>query len=225
MKILVINPNSDENFSKDMEVCGRDFMGKRHVVDARCVPSAPKFIVTDYEKSLAIPGLVKLFQEEEPHYDAFITAAFCDPAIHILRELTSKPVLGIGECSIKLATMLGSSFSILTFYDRSIPSLHEQVAALGMEKYLASIRVLEEDDPSLPYEERFYPSAQKAVYQDKAEVLILGCGGLTNGVDKKLSQRLHVPVLDGLICALIVASGLAEYGVGTSKICRYKKEY
>ncbi len=46
------------------------------------------------------------------------------------------------------------------------------------------------------------------------------------GLDKRLQEELGVPVLDGVICALIIAAGLVKYGISTSKIrriiCRYE---
>jgi allantoin racemase len=37
-----------------------------------------------------------------------------------------------------------------------------------------------------------------------------------------MQSELGVPVLDGVICALIVASGLVKAGLSTSKIRRYR---
>jgi allantoin racemase len=53
-----------------------------------------------------------------------------------------------------------------------------------------------------------------------AEVIVLGCAGMT-GLDKKLEKKLGVPVLDGVICALILATGFVKYNIATSKIRRY----
>jgi allantoin racemase len=54
-----------------------------------------------------------------------------------------------------------------------------------------------------------------------AEVIVLGCAGMT-GLDKRLEQKLGVPVLDGVVCAFIIAVGLVKYQVSTSKIRRYR---
>lgn len=64
----------------------------------------------------------------------------------------------------------------------------------------------------------------RAVEEDGAEVIVLGCAGLT-GLDRKIRETLDVPVLNGVICALILTSGFARYGVGTSKILGYNPEY
>ena len=53
-----------------------------------------------------------------------------------------------------------------------------------------------------------------------AEVLVLGCAGFAE-LDKRMERELGVPVLDGVVCALIVATGLVKYGVSISKQRRY----
>jgi len=53
-----------------------------------------------------------------------------------------------------------------------------------------------------------------------AEVIVLGCAGMA-GLDKRMEEKLGVPVLDGVVCALIIASGLVKYGASTSKIRKY----
>ena len=65
------------------------------------------------------------------------------------------------------------------------------------------------------------PGAAPAVDEDMAEVIVLGCAGMT-GLDKRLESELGVPVLDGVVCALIIASGLVKYQTSTSKIRRYR---
>ena len=36
-----------------------------------------------------------------------------------------------------------------------------------------------------------------------------------------IGEALNVPVLDGIVCAMMIAQGLARYDVGTSKARRY----
>jgi len=55
------------------------------------------------------------------------------------------------------------------------------------------------------------PQPGRALAEDGAEVIVLGCAGMT-GLDKRLQQQLGAPVLDGVVCALILASGLLFRG-------------
>jgi allantoin racemase len=57
-----------------------------------------------------------------------------------------------------------------------------------------------------------------------AEVIVLGCAGMS-GLDRRLSEKIGAPVLDGVVCALIIATGLVKYGISTSKVRRYNPAY
>jgi len=101
----------------------------------------------------------------------------------------------------------GHKFSILTTDYHSIPIHAELVRKYGMYDSLASIRA-----PEIGSNGDLLAASAAAVNQDKAEVIVLGCAGMT-GLDKKLQAELGVPVLDGVVCALFIAVGLARYRV------------
>ncbi|MGD9925865.1 MAG: aspartate/glutamate racemase family protein [Pseudorhodoplanes sp.] len=52
--------------------------------------------------------------------DAFVTACYSDPALHTLREITSRPVFGIGESAILTALTLGARFGTITILRKAI---------------------------------------------------------------------------------------------------------
>jgi len=58
--------------------------------------------------------------------------------------------------------------------------------------------------------------SRKAVEQDGAEVISLGCAGMA-GLDKRLSKELGVPVVDGVPAAVKLLEGLISCGLQTSK--------
>ncbi len=164
-------------------------------------------------KIKAAPG-IQLVRESE--YDAFIVACHCDPNLDCLKEITKKPVVGIGEASMKIASMLGHTFSIISDTDHSIPIKEALARKYHLQDCLASVRCPDTNGT----EEKYLQAAYLAVKEDRAEVIVLGCAGMT-GLDKTLRETLRVPVLDGVICALIIAVGLVKYGVSTSKIRQY----
>ena len=57
--------------------------------------------------------MVQIVRKYEKEADAFVVACVCDPNLKLMREISSKPVVGIGEASMYMATMLGNSFTIL----------------------------------------------------------------------------------------------------------------
>jgi len=46
--------------------------------------------------------------------------------------------------------------------------------------------------------EKYLTMAKLAIEKDRADVIVLGCAGLT-GLEKSLRQKLGVPVLDGVV--------------------------
>lgn len=219
MKILIINPNSDPDMTAAIQQTADTFARGRFEAACRLTPGAPGFIETYEDQARSAAGMIGLIQEFEQEFDAFIVACHSDPHLDVMKEITDKPVVGIGEASMKLATMLGHRFSVLTDNPHSIPNKEVQARAYHLEELLASVRAPEKRGDG-PEEEKYIRAAQAAVEEDGAEVLVLGCAGLT-GMDKKIRAGLDVPVLDGVICALILASGFAEAGITTSKARRY----
>lgn len=220
MRILIINPNSDPGMTRTIEEAGRAFAGGAFDVACLPTPGAPRFIDTYEDQALAAPGMAELLRANHEAFDAFVVACHCDPNLDLMKEIGRKPVVGIGEASMKMATMLGHRFSVLSTAARSIPNKEALIERYGLRGQMASVRAPETEGLEGDLEERFFRAGRAAIDEDGAEVIVLGCAGLA-GLDKRLQARLGVPVLDGVVCALIMASGMARYGVATSKAGRY----
>ncbi len=224
MKILIINPNSDPEMTATIQKAADNYADGEFQVDCELTPGAPKFIETNEDELKVAPGMIQLVRENEDKYDAFVIACHADTILDAVKELSNKPVVGIGEASMKIATMIGHKFSVLSTDKHSIPAKEALVRKYHLEGLLASIRVPENEITDLCDADSFLSTASSAVKDDMAEVIVLGCAGLAS-IDKQLQEKLGVPVLDGIACALIIASGLVKYGVSTSKALRYNPEY
>jgi allantoin racemase len=224
MRILIINPNSDPEMTAVIQRSAQDFANGEFEVVCKPTAGAPSFIETSVDMIQAAPGMVQLLRENEHAFDAFIVACHDDPNLDAMKELTVKPVVGIGEASMKMASMLGHRFSVVSTMAHSIPSKEAQVRSYHLQDLLASVRAPGEEMAAASDEEKYLQAAQMAIKEDMAEVIVLGCAGMS-GLDKRLSEALGAPVLDGVVCALIIATGLVEYGVSTSKVRRYNPEY
>lgn len=223
MKILIINPNSDAKMTKAIQKTAKNFANDEYEVVCYSTPGAPKFIETYEDEIKAAPGMLQLVRENEDKFDAFIIACHCDPNLFAIKEITKKPVVGIGEASMKIASMLGHRFSVVSTAKHSVPNKEAVIRRYHLQDAMASVRAPEGDLSNLSDEEKYLQAAKLAIEEDMAEVIVLGCAGLT-GIDKQLQKELGVPVLDGVICALIIATGLVKYGVSTSKIRRYNPD-
>lgn len=221
MKILIINPNSSAEMTAAIQRTAEEYAQGDFTVETVSTPGAPLYIDYYSDQAQAAPGMVQLVREHEADCDAFVVACHCDPNLDLLKEITDKPVIGIGEASMRLAGMLGHSFSVVSAARHSIPNKMAMVHKYGLEASCASVRGPGEnfDDPSQagPY----LDAARRAMDEDMAEVIVLGCAGFA-GMAESMSQELGVPVLDGVVCALMVAQGFVKAGYTTSKIRRYQ---
>jgi allantoin racemase len=224
MRILIINPNSDPEMTATIQKSAEDYAGAEFEVVCELTPGAPLFIETYEDVLKAAPGMVQLLRDNEREFDAFVIACHDDPNLEAMKELTSKPVVGIGEASIKIATMLGHRFSVITTMKHSIPNKEAQVNKLHLNDLLASVKAPPAEMADASDEEKYLRAAQLALDEDMAEVIVLGCAGMS-GLDKRLAGKIGAPVLDGVVCALIIATGLVRYGVSTSKVRRYNPNY
>lgn len=223
MRILLINPNTSEEFTKRIQAIADRYVFPGTTAVALNPTSGPRSIESIYDELLSSPGTLELVITHMDDYDAFVIACYSDhPTIYALREITNKPVLGIAEASMYVACMLGYSFSIVTTNEEWEPLLWDAVRHYGLTERCASVRstrmpvlALEAASP----EETtglILKTAQQAIANDNAEVICLGCAGMA-GMDKALQDVLGIPVLDGVVCALKLLEGLVGYGVSNSK--------
>ena len=184
-------------------------------------PGAPGFIDSYQDEVETAPGMLALVREHEQLFDGFLVACMDDPNLDSVKEITAKPVVGIAEAAMKIASMIGHRFSIVSTSRTSVANHQVLARKYHLEALLASVRYPEEVAAGLSEEERFFEAANSAIEEDLAEVIVLGCAGLAD-MAKSLETRLKVPVLDGVVCGLIILSGMVKAGISTSKIGRYR---
>lgn len=209
--------------TKAIQDTAEKFAGGEFDVVCKSTPGAPSFIETYEDGIKAAPGMIQLVKENEETYDAFVVACHSDPNLDVIKEITRKPVVGIGEASMKIASMLGHKFTVVSDNVHSIPNKESLVSKYHLKDALASVKAPQEKMSGLSDQKKYLQTARLAIEEDMAEVIVLGCAGMT-GMDKPLQEKLGVPVLDGIVCALIITSGLVNSGISTSKIRKYNPE-
>ncbi len=223
MRILLINPNTSEEFTKRVQAIADRYAFPGTTAVAMNPTAGPRSIEGIYDELLSSPGTLELAISHMNDFDAFVIACYSDhPTIYALREITEKPVLGIAEASMYVACMLGYSFSVVTTNEEWEPLLRDAVRHYGLADRCASVRstrmpvlALEQSSP-VETTNLILKTARQAIDEDDAEVICLGCAGMA-GMDKELQAALGVPVLDGVVCALKLLEGLVGCGVRTSK--------
>lgn len=206
LNILIINPNSDLETNRILKAKADAFSGKDCNVDCVNVKNAPKLVSSYEDYCRSTPEMIEIVREGQEKYDAFIVACHSDPNLEVLREISAKPVVGIGEASMRFATMMGNGFAVISPSPKSISKKYALARKYHCDHLLKTIQVSASDD-----EKDLLAAALKATKAAApVDVIVLGCANYANA-DKYLERELGIPVLDGLACALILASGLAAY--------------
>jgi allantoin racemase len=168
-----------------------------------------------YEMVAAGPTMGAIRWGEEQGYDAAVIGCFYDPFLRAGRELTNKmAVTAPAEACLHIASTLGERISILVGRSKWIPEMHENVVKYGFEDRFASFRKLRmtvsefQKDPVCT-EDRILEEARKAVEEDGADVIVLGCT-IEFGFYKKVQEELGVPVIDAIVAPLRYAELLAD---------------
>jgi len=225
MKILVINPNTTQAMTDDIGIMARKYARPDTEIVAISPSYGPRSIEVHFEDYIAAAATVEEVAKNKDDYDAFIIACYGDPGLYACREVTDKPVIGIAEASMHLATFVAHSFSIVSVIPRVKPLLLDLVRDVGLESKCASVRctnltVLEiEADPERAVVELIEES-KKAVAEDGAEAICLGCAGM-GPLDRRIQDAVGVPVLDGTVSAVKMAESLYDYGLKTSKVAAF----
>jgi Hydantoin racemase len=206
LRILIINPNSDLETNRILKTKADAFLKDNCQVDCVNVTNAPKLVSAYEDYCRSTPEMIAMVREGQTKYDAFIVACHSDPNLDVLREISTKPVVGIAESSMKFASMLGNGFAVISPSPKSISKKYALARKYHCDHLLKTIQVSASDD-----EQDLLVAAQKATQvAAPVDVIVLGCANYANA-DKYLEKELGIPVIDGLACALILASGLAAY--------------
>ena len=225
-KVLIINPNTSISMTKDIKSSAEEYKLPDTEFTYVNPEQGPESIETYLDEFLSAIGVLKIITKEEENYDGFIIACGDDPGYFAAREITRKPIVPIGLSPMLIAPLLGRKFTILGTWPADKPRSEDKVDKYKLTRYLASVRptgesVLgsHEDHEGLMSE--LEKQARLAIEEDGAEVLITTCAGLA-GVHRELQNRLDVPVLEGVSCAVKLIELMIDYGTITTRVGQYQ---
>jgi allantoin racemase len=187
----------------------------------------PASIESEFDEALSIPDTIrKAIDAEKAGADAIIIDCMGDPGLNACREVVSIPVLGPCQTAMHVASMLGHRFSFLTVLERLRPMIAHMVAAYGLQENYASFEAV--DVPVLDIHQdlgslsnALSDKAHKAVKQNHAGAIILGCTGFLGCAEAiraaLLKDNIDVPVIDPIPLALHVADALVKTQLSHSK--------
>jgi allantoin racemase len=223
MKLMILNPNTTEDFTQAIHAVGDEVKSPGTEVVSLNPSRGPRSIESLYDELLSCGPCLELLLSRQAEFDGFVIACYGNhPVINAAREALRQPVVGIMEASLHLACVVGHSFSVISSGDRAVTMFWEAIRAFGLESRCASVRstgtpvLALEGTGKANTEELILAEARKAVEEDGAEVISLGCAGMA-GLDKRLKHELGVPVIDGVAAAVKLMEALIGCGIQTSK--------
>ena len=225
MRILVVNVNTTASITDSI---GEQAAGVASP-GTEIIPLTPSFgaesVEGNYESYLAAIAVMEAVRAYPGSFDAIIQAGYGEHGREGLQELFDVPVVDITEAAASSAQFLGRTYSVVTSLDRTVPLIEDRLAAAGLSARCASVRasglaVLDlERDPRAAVD-AIAEQATRAVEDDRAEVICLGCGGMS-GLTERVVERTGAPVVDGVTAAVTIAESLVRLGLTTSKVRTY----
>ncbi|MGB4826562.1 MAG: aspartate/glutamate racemase family protein [Paracoccaceae bacterium] len=211
MTIFIVNPNSSRVVTDGIDRAMEPLRAASPVAIAAIqLDEGPKGIETQAHVDGVVTPLLARAAALEGEASAFVIACFSDPGLAALREQSRHPVLGIAESAILTAMTMGQRFGILSILSKSVPRHMRMLGAMGVMDRCAADLPLELGVADLTDRNRTFARLRDVGTQLRdahgAEVLILGCAGMTS-YRADLSQALGRPVVEPCEAAAAMAIG------------------
>ncbi len=196
-------------------------------LDVLSIDKGTASIEGSYDEALNVPYILKNVKcAEKNGYDAVVLDCFGDPGLDAAREAVEIPVIGANQAAIHMASQLAGRFSVINILPETEHLIRSLIIKYGLIQNLASIRtihvpVLElENNPELTLK-KAVEAAEKAVLEDGAYSIVLGCTGMSPLVDaiREHFDRIgvNVPIIEPLRAAIYTAVAVVLAGLAHSK--------
>jgi allantoin racemase len=219
--IMVVNPNTTASMTDKMVAAARQVVAE----GTRIVGGTATRGVESVESNIdevwgALGALEQVRAGEALGVDGYVIACFGDTGLAAAKEAASGPTVGMTEAALFTAALLAARFSIVTLPPRT----REQSQRVLRETGLASrctiraidVRVSDLAGESGPILNAMRAEAGRAMVEDSAEAIVLGCAGLADLVTP-LQEELGIPVVEGVAAAVKMVEGLLAQGLSTSR--------
>jgi allantoin racemase len=219
--LLVVNPNTTGSMTEKIGAAARLAASPATMVEAVTSTMGPVSIEGYYDEVFAVPGLLlEIARGERAGTAAAVIACFDDTGLDAARAMASIPVVGICEAALSLAAFVAQRFTVVTTMERSRVPIENLVRRYGMAERAkvraADIPVLSLEDPGSGASHRLEAEIERAIEQDKAEAIVLGCAGMTD-LAASYQRKYGLPVVEGVGAAVRQAEALVALGLTTSK--------
>lgn len=221
MKIAVINPNTTAAMTAAIGAAAAAVASPQTELLIRQAARGPSAIEGPFDGAMCLAGLLEAVQDaEDDGAMAHVIACFDDTGLDAARALSHRPVVGLGEAALHMASLVAQEFCVVTTLSRSVPTLKANVLRYGFERrcpqiVASDIPVLELHRPASGARQKISALIARAV-SNGAEAAVLGCAGMADFA-RALQRDLGIPVVDGVEAGVRMAEMLAASGLTPSK--------
>ena len=216
MRALWIDPVGTDVFSHDiLKILNRVKRESTTVDSVYLQEDRPDHLEYHTYESLVVGDIIRIVGQSAAEYDAVIIGCFYDVGLREAREISGRAIVTAPcQSATAIASNLGNTFSVLVGRRKWIPKMSENVRLYGHGHRMVSMRPLElgvhdfQVDHNLT-SSRLLEEGRKAIQEDGAEVLILGCTA-EYGFNGVMQDELGVPVIDAVTAPFKYAEFLVE---------------
>lgn len=232
IRILIVNVNTTVSATDAMVAAARETARPGTTVLGLTPRYGADGVDCNFESLLAAVAVMDAVMTDAPRdehgvlaADAVILGGFGEHGKDGLAELLDVPVFDVAESAAHLAMLLGRTFSVVTTLPRARAHIEDRLLVAGLDRKLASVRATGlgtralDDDPAASID-KIVSEARRAIDEDGAEVIVLGCGGMA-GWTEQIAARLGVPVIESVVAAVALAEATVGLQLRTSKIGSY----
>lgn len=233
MKIQVIIPIIETSFNEKVEQEVDSVRAPDCEISLVNIEKGTRYIQSRYAEYLDTGEIVRLSREaQDQGFDGIFVDCFGEPGVSEVRELVEIPVIGGFDAAVLSATIISQRFSIITVVKSVLPMFRGMARALGIIDNITSIREVDipvlglQDEELLKF--KLLEESQKAIQEDGAEAIVLGCTGMLNvakDVEKELKLlEMPAPVVDPTTAAIGFLQSLIRNGFSQSRLTYYKSD-
>lgn len=209
-RVLVINPNSNQTVTDGFDAALEPLRASGNI-EIECVTlTEGPFGIESQADVEAVTLPLRDLVRARGDADCFVIACYSDPGLHVCREATSKPVLGIQECGVLTALSRGDRFGVIAIMDKSIRRHTRYMRQMGVIGRLAGERAanltVAESASGEGTFDRLVEVGSALKDEDGADTIVLGCAGMA-AHRAGLETRLEIPVIDPVQAATTMAIG------------------
>ncbi len=218
---VVFIGHEEKEFIEEQKRYREQIASKDFAVEITSIKQGPETIEQSLDEVLAGQAILdEVTRAEKEGANAVIVDCALDPILSASRQAVRIPVIGAGQAAYSLALTLGDRFSILGPLKCLVPEYRRRVQEYGLSQRLASIRSIDVEIMDLLGDkavEAFVREGRSAIDADQADVLVLGCTGMSPVVPR-LQQLLEVPIVDPASAAIALAETLVRMRLTHSSV-------